>query len=320
MNIAICIPIFNPGEQFGRLINAIASQTVRPDRVLLIDSSPLPDAVLAGLPSPIQIVQVAGKDFDHGGTRRLALEVLAGRDLIVFLTQDAIPVDCWSVANLITSFEDEKVGAVFGRQLPRNNAGPIEAHARRFNYPAIGRAKSSADIPSLGLKAAFISNSFSAYRRSALDDIGGFPAHCIVSEDTYVAARMLLAGWKVTYCAEAQVYHSHNYNWRQEFRRYFDIGVFHAREPWIREKFGGAEGEGRRFLRSEMKYLARHAPHLIPSALVRTVVKYLGFRAGLVEKHLPLQVKRRMSMQKAFWNAEQGDSQCSGNKQNSSTV
>jgi len=320
MNIAICIPIFNPGDQFGRLISALASQTVRPDRILLIDSSPISDPSLAGLPTPFQAVRIAGKDFDHGGTRRLALDVLTGEDLVVFLTQDAIPTDRRSVANLIAPFVDEKVGAVFGRQLPKVNAGPIEAHARRFNYPPESLMKSAGCIPLMGLKTAFISNTFAAYRRSALEAVDSFPARSIVSEDTFVAAQMLLAGWKVAYCAEAQVYHSHAYNWRREFQRYFDIGVFHAREPWIREKFGGAEGEGGRFLRSEMKYLGRHAPHLIPSALVRTVVKYLGFRAGLMEKYLPLQVKRWMSMQKAFWNAEQGDSQCSENKQNSSTV
>ncbi|BCR05178.1 hypothetical protein DESUT3_22470 [Desulfuromonas versatilis] len=119
-----------------------------------------------------------------------------------------------------------------------------------------------------------------------------------------MAAKMILAGWKIAYCAEAQVYHSHNYNFRQEFQRYFDIGVFHAREPWVRERFGGAEGEGLRFLKSEMKYLAAKAPWLIPSALIRTPIRYLGFRAGLAEKLLPVAVKRRLSMQKAFWGKE----------------
>ena len=202
---------------------------------------------------------------------------------------------------LVAAFADPQVGVAYGRQLPADNATPIAAHARTFNYPPINSLKSSVDIQPLGIKTAFVSNSFAAYRRSALEDVGGFPDRCIVSEDTFVAAKMILAGWKVAYCADAQVYHSHNYTWRQEFQRYFDIGVFHAREPWVRREFGGAEGEGVRFLKSELKYLLREAPHLIPSALVRTVIKYLGFRAGLAERYLPVKLKSRLSMQKAFW-------------------
>ena len=84
------------------------------------------------------------------------------------------------------------------------------------------------------MKTAFNSNSFAAYRRKALKDVGGFPINTILSEDMYVTAKMLLKNWSVAYCADAKVYHSHNYTIWQEFKRYFDIGVFHAKEAWIR--------------------------------------------------------------------------------------
>ena len=112
-----------------------------------------------------------------------------------------------------------------------------------------------ADAAELGIKAAFMSNSFAAYRREALMAVGGFPKHVIFAEDMYVAAKMLMAGWKVVYEGSACCRHSHNYTIIEEFRRYFDMGVFHAREPWIRENFGGAGGEGLRYVKSELKYL-----------------------------------------------------------------
>ena len=320
MKIAICIPILNAAETAHLFIGALQRQSFADLEKLVIDSESTDGCVHIFSAAGFKVHSIPCGSFNHGKARQLGTELLSGAELIIFMTQDAILAGPHSVRQLIAAFDDPHVGAAYGCQLPREDAKLVAAHARIFNYPVKSHVRSKMDISRYGIKSAFISNSFAAYRWSALEAIGGFPTRCIVSEDTYVAARMLLAGWKVAYCAEAQVYHSHSYNWRQEFQRYFDIGVFHAREPWIRGKFGGAEGEGGRFLRSEMKYLARHAPHLIPSALVRTVVKYLGFRAGLVEKHLPLQVKRRMSMQKAFWNAEQGDSQCSGNKQNSSNV
>src|SRR5699024_8480726 len=96
----------------------------------------------------------------------------------------------------------------------------------------------------MGLKTVFNSNSFSAYRVSTFMEIGGFPDDTILSEDMYFAARAVLSGYKIAYVAEAEVRHSHNYSSLEEFRRYFDIGVFHCDEPWIRKAFGGAGGEG----------------------------------------------------------------------------
>jgi rhamnosyltransferase len=88
---------------------------------------------------------------------------------------------------------------------------------------------------------------------------------------------------------------------RQEFSRYFDFGVFHSRESWIRERFGQAEGEGMRFLRSQLGFLWRRQPSLVPLAMTRMTVKLAGFRLGTLEKHLPVSLKRRMSMNKKYW-------------------
>jgi rhamnosyltransferase len=122
-----------------------------------------------------------------------------------------------------------------------------------------------------------------------------------LSEDTLVATKMLLSGWKVAYCAEATCYHSHNYPPFKEFQRYFDIGVFHAREPWYLKALGGAEGEGKRFVRSELRYLLQHAPALIPAALLRSALKFLGYRLGRLEHYLPRWVKIAFTMNRGFW-------------------
>jgi len=194
------------------------------------------------------------------------------------------------------------VGVAYGRQLPAPEATPIAAHARLFNYPVKSYVRSAADISAYGIKTAFLSNSLAAYRRSALLAVGGFPSSVILSEDTMVATKMLLSGWKITYCAEATCYHSHNYTLIKEFQRYFDIGVFHAREAWYLQALGGAEGEGKRFVLSELRYLRRHAPALMPAALLRSAFKLIGYRLGRLEHYLPRYVKRAFSMNRGFWN------------------
>lgn len=301
MITSLCLPTLNAAFSVRHWLDALDTQTLVDIKFLIIDSSSNDGTPELFHGDRFQIHSIPRESYNHGSTRQLAVEFCPDADIIVFMTQDAFLATPDSLQNLVAAFSDPQVGAAFGRQLPKADAGPIEAHARLFNYPPESRLKSSADIPFLGIKTAFISNSFAAYRRSALEAVGGFPLHCIVSEDTFVAARMLLVGWQIAYCADAQVYHSHCYNYFQEFQRYFDIGVFHAREPWVRKKLGGAEGEGRRFFLSEMNFLIGRAPHLLLSACVRTAIKYLGFRAGLAEKYLPLALKRRLSMQKSFW-------------------
>ena len=188
-----------------------------------------------------------------------------------------------------------------GRQLPHLDATPIAQHARHFNYPDTVQIKSMSDVPKLGIKTAFMSNSFAAYRAEALKAVGGFPNHVIFAEDMYVAAKMLMIGWKIAYAGNAQCRHSHNYSIAEEFERYFDMGVFHAREPWIRQTFGGAGGEGLRYVKSELKFLGLRHWYLWPSALLRNAVKLLGYKLGQQEAKLPVKLKRRLSMYKRYW-------------------
>jgi rhamnosyltransferase len=122
----------------------------------------------------------------------------------------------------------------------------------------------------------------------------------IFGEDTVTAGKLLQAGYKVAYVADAPVYHSHSYTAIQEFRRYFDIGVLHIREAWLQEIFGKAGGEGIRFVLSELRYLLRAAPWQTPSAMVHFAPSYLM----IGQAHLPVKLKRQLSMHRGFWNEQ----------------
>jgi rhamnosyltransferase len=147
-----------------------------------------------------------------------------------------------------------------------------------------------------------MSNSFAAYRGDALRAAGGFPLHVIFAEDMYATAKMLMVGWKVVYAGNAQCRHSHNYTIVEEFERYFDMGVFHAREPWIRQEFGGAGGEGMRYVISELKFLGLRQLHLWPASFMRNAVKLLGYKLGQQEAKLPIGLKQKLGMYKRYWN------------------
>jgi len=301
MSFKVIVPAYNPGKIWVSIIQSIKSQSVVPDDVLIIDSGSKDSSLSESLNAGFNVESIDKGLFDHGGTRNLAAQMEPDVDFIIFMTQDALLLNPFSFERILAPFEDEKVAAVCGRQLPRKQAAPIEVHARIYNYPEESFIRSSHDISRYGLKTAFLSNSFAAYRSSALVEVGGFPSNVIFGEDMYVASKLLGAGYQIAYAADACVYHSHGYSLLHEMRRYFDMGVFHTDEPWIREMLGGAESEGFKFLASEYKYLLRHAFWRVPESLVRTVLRYVGFRLGLMHERLPMWLKRRLAMNKGYF-------------------
>ena len=300
MRIACIIPTYNGKAEFSRLLDSLNTQTLQID-ILIIDSSSIDGTNVIASERVGHVTVIPSEDFNHGGTRQRMVDQNPEYDVYIFFTQDAYLEDPDAVAKLIKPIADPKVGAVCGRQLPHHDATPLAQHARLFNYPDGVQVKTMADIFQLGIKTAFMSNSFAAYRGEALNAVGGFPNHVIFAEDMYVAAKMLMASWKVAYAGNAQCRHSHNYTIWEEFQRYFDMGVFHAREPWIRKHFGGAGGEGMRYVKSEVRFLGLRRLYLWPSALLRNAIKLLGYKLGQQEARLPIRLKRKLGMYKRYW-------------------
>lgn len=300
MRIICIIPSYNGKAELARLLDSLQTQTADFD-TFIVDSSSKDGTLELARARIGNVIVIPSVEFNHGGTRQRVVDQNPAYDVFVFLTQDACLADPDAVARLVAPFADPKVGAVCGRQLPHLDASPLAQHARSFNYPEGVQIKAMVDAPKLGIKTAFMSNSFAAYRGDALKAVGGFPVHVIFAEDMYVAAKMLLAGWTVAYAGNAQCRHSHNYTVIEEFERYFDMGVFHAREPWIRQQFGGAGGEGMRYVKSELNFLGLRRMHLWPSAILRNAVKLTGYKLGQQEAKLPIGLKRKLGMYKRYW-------------------
>lgn len=297
----VVIPTFNGGSVWMKCADSISSQSIKPGVVYLIDSSSCDTTVDIAISRSFKVKGIASDNFNHGGTRNNAAKELSDFDVLIFMTQDAILNSPTELEKLLSYFNDDSIAAVCGRQLPHDDANSLAIHARLFNYPEKSCVKSASDISTLGIKTAFMSNSFAAYRTKVFFELGGFPENTILAEDMYLTAKMIKAGYKVAYCAEAAVKHSHNYTPLQEFQRYFDIGVFHAREPWIREEFGGAGGEGMRFIRSELAFLWKTAPLWIPRALITSACKLFGYKLGQKYRKLPWSWCRSFSMYKSYW-------------------
>ncbi|WP_454254276.1 glycosyltransferase family 2 protein [Pseudomonas sp. Marseille-Q8238] len=302
LRVACIVPTYNGRADLQRLLDSLERQTSSFDLFIVDSSSHDGTAELARAQVP-EVVSIPSNQFNHGGTRQMMVDGNPGYDVYVFLTQDAYLEETDAIERLLMPFADGRVGAVCGRQLPHFDATPLAQHARLFNYSATSQVKSLEDVPVLGIKTAFMSNSFAAYRGDALSTVGGFPDHVIFAEDMYATAKMLLAGWKVAYAGDARCRHSHNYSVQEEFRRYFDMGVFHARELWIREQFGGTGGEGMRFVKSELAFLGLSRVYLWPMAIFRNACKLLAYKLGQKEKGISPRLKKKLGMYKRYWDS-----------------
>ncbi len=307
MKVNLYIPTLNAGTRISEVVDGIKAQHYPIHRLVLMDSGSTDGTLDYFRGIPHDLIALDKRDFDHGGTRHLAVKAYPDAEIFVFLTQDAILENPDALEKMVLAFQSyPRIGMCYGRQLPHRNAKVLESHSRLFNYPAKSQVRTFGDRKRLGIRTISCSNSFAAYRKEAYFDAGGFPSGTILGEDVLVAGQMLLKGWEMVYLAEAKVYHSHDYSIAEEFRRYFDIGVFHRDNPWIFEKFGTAGKEGFSYLRSELSYVWRHDPLLLPKTFASLFAKWLGYRLGLLHQSLPQAAKASLSMHSAHWRKEDG--------------
>jgi len=299
--MSVIIPTLNGGERFKEMLSALANQSIVPDEILIIDSSSSDDTFDTARPHVSSITTIKRSEFDHGGTRTMAGKMALG-DILVYMTQDAVAADSDSLKKLIAPFADPKVAATYGRQLPFPDANCFARHLRMFNYPDRSVVRCWEDRKKYGFKTAFISNSFAAYRKELLETVGFFEDGLLFGEDTFTVAKLVSKGYCVAYAADAGVYHSHNYSVRQDFRRYFDIGVFHVDHAQLLEQFGTPLGEGKRFVRSELRQLVRDREYIkLPESILRTMMKFLSYNLGKNYSVLPRRLAVWCSLNRQWW-------------------
>lgn len=300
--IDVIIPTYHPDEKLDKCLAMLKRQTVKPDRILLINTE---EAFFKSKVFPTleqgEIVHIKKSEFDHGGTRNRAAALCDG-EIMLLMTQDAIPADEHLIENILKPFSEEGVCAVYGRQMADAKDNPIEAYTRIFNYPKESRIKSLADLDTLGIKTFFCSNVCCAYRKSEYDALGGFPLHTIFNEDMIFASWLIEAGKKIAYAADARVWHWHNYTAKDQLKRNFDLAVSQVDYGGLFAKVK-SESEGIRLVRMTLRHFIRKGKlTYIPKILTQNGAKYIGYKLGQNYKKLPKRWILKLSLNPSYWN------------------
>ena len=290
------IPTLNAEGHLPRLISSLREQTVETE-VVVIDSSSEDSTPLIAEREADVFISVRREEFNHGLTRNLGLS-LASEDIVVFMSQDALPESERTLETLVGPIVEGKVVLAYARHVPPPGTRPPEVFFRLFSYPPESEVRDASMLPRYGLRVFANSNVCAAYLKEKLLEVGGFP-RVILSEDLYVAAKLILAGYRTMYNAEAKVFHAHTFTPWELFRRYFSIGVFYSENRWLR-KYGG-RGDTLRFVVEELLFLAENHPLWVPYALVENAARLLGLLLGYNHRLLPRSLLPLLSGYRNYW-------------------
>jgi rhamnosyltransferase len=283
MTTSVIIPTLNAAHLIRGLLDTLNEQEIRPDEIIVIDSSSDDDTVSLARRYGSEVMVIPRDSFDHGRTRNHAALHAKG-DILIFMTQDALPNDRGLIKNLIHPLSVPDIAASYARQVPGSDASPLEVFARSFNYPDIPMIKGMDDIKRYGIKTFFLSNVCSAFKKDIFMRVGMFPEEIPSNEDMLIAARLIFSGYRIAYVPDAVVIHSHRYSFKKQFQRYYNIGASLKSNKWILRYSGGAEGEGLRFLLGEIRFVMKnYGLRWLPRIFIEAMAKFTGYRLGLIK-------------------------------------
>jgi glycosyltransferase involved in cell wall biosynthesis/GT2 family glycosyltransferase/chemotaxis protein histidine kinase CheA len=226
IKVSVVIPTKNAGPLFRETLDKLIVQEYDGTiELIVIDSGSTDDTVaLAGQYGAL-VTNITPEEFDHGLTRNRGIEIASG-DIIVLMSQDAIPGNHHLIHNLVTAFDDPKVAGTFARQEPREDEDVLTK--RNLKNWITGQKKEdircitdTIAYQSLSPMERFYFCSFdnvcSAIRKNVWSAIP-FKANEF-GEDIEWAQDALEAGWKIAYWPTAYVIHSHQRSCKYEYER-----------------------------------------------------------------------------------------------------
>ena len=232
MTIDIICPLYNAERDIERLNNSILKQkgvNINKIRYVVTESKDKTEEKLKKI--GLEYKKIRKQDFSHGYTRET--EALNSKaDILVFITQDIIIEKVDWLFNLTKDIENGTVDACYSRQICNNNT--IEKYTRECNYPMESKIVSKDDIETLGLKTFFFSDASSAIKRETFVKLNGYDhKKLIINEDMYIAYKLITNGYKIKYCADSEVIHSHIFTLKQYYDRYKDTGKFFKENSYL---------------------------------------------------------------------------------------
>lgn len=280
MNIEIICPLYNAEnyiENLNRNLKKQKNVIINKITYILTRSKDETETKLKQISADYSIIEP--EDFSHSLTREQAAMVSTA-DIIVFITQDIdIRNEDW-LEKLVEPIIDGEAEACFSRQLTKYDN--IEKYTREKNYPAESYINTKEDITQKGLRTFFFSDASSAIKTEIFKKLNGYDEKNLpINEDMYIAYKMITNGYRIKYCADSVVYHSHKFTLKQLYDRYKLTGQFFKQNNYL-DKYGTKKSGGglakyvlkRAIQDRNIKVLLRFIPDMS--------ARFIGMRMGKI--------------------------------------
>lgn len=278
MNIDIICPLYNAEEYIYNLNRSLLKQkNVNINKIKYVLTKCNDDSEKILKSNKLNYTLINKLDFSHSLTRETEAKK-SKADIIVFITQDiVIESDFW-LYNLVKPIIAGEVEATYSRQITKYDN--IEKYTREFNYPENSFIKSNEDIVKMGLKTFFSSDASAAIRRDIFTKLNGYDGKKLpISEDMYFSYKLITNGYKIKYCADSVVYHSHNFSLKEIYDRYKLTGKFFKENNYLDQYGTNKSGGGlakyilkRAIQDKNIKVLIRFVPDM--------AARYIGMKVG----------------------------------------
>jgi rhamnosyltransferase len=209
--VSIIVRSYNEAWALAETLPALKAQEFTNWELLVIDSGSSDGSVeLIKKAEPAQFLQIKAEDYNPSRVMNWGMRQ-ARSDFGIFLNADATPRGAGWLRPLVSALQDPQTAAVFGKQIPRPDCQAVFAHDydRCFGQNRESRGwEHFFSMVSSGVRKDIW------YRR-------GFSENMQYSEDDEYTRWCRSQGYRVAYCPESVVTHSHNYTPAQTFKRSF---------------------------------------------------------------------------------------------------
>jgi rhamnosyltransferase len=195
------------GETLAAILDPAALQ---PRQVVVVDSGSTDGTLPIVRRFPTQLIEIRPEAFTYGSALNLGV-ARCDADIVVSLSAHSTPVGPDWLRCLLEPFANQRVAGVYGRQLPRANATPLELLGMWLSGVL-------SDRPTLLDRRPLFSNANGAFRRALWEEFP-FDEQVAGAEDVAWARTMQQYGYLIAYQPTAAVYHSHAEPLIQHLRR-----------------------------------------------------------------------------------------------------
>lgn len=230
--VSIILPTLGRADMVRECLLSLYKQTYRFKKayeIIVVESSDSKDPEDALVPSIIESLRIKQSSQEKDSSKEIKIKHLlqekkgpsaarnlgiseSSGDIICFIDEDCIADSHW-LENILKGYTGEEVAGVGGKVIGFNPKGVLERYQNHLFTPK----------PENGLLNA-INTSNASYRRSVIEEVGGFDEDLKTNEDTDLGYRVRMKGYVLKYEQNAIVYHKHRASVGELFCREFNLG------------------------------------------------------------------------------------------------